>query len=486
MPNIGSILSSARSAISAHQVAMQTITQNIANAETPGYSRQRAELVPANPQRFPMYTVGTGVAVADVARLRNQFLDVSYRREAGRSEAYNVRTDLLGEIESLLNEPSETGLASTMDRFWSSWDDLANNPTNPTAQGVVRLRGEQVAYTLNGYDERLTELSNRTRAHLTGIITEVNTLGSQVATLNRQITAAEAGGQQSPDLRDTRDRIADQLSKLAGVQVQMQANGTMSVHFGSMMLVDAANARTLEVRNGTTTTIGYVGDPDPLHGIGGQAGEMMSFLNSDAPALRARLDSFARGLVNGVNEYHASGWTAAGDALGGSNWNTALGPTGSRINFFDAAGTSAATIRISAEVAADASVIAAGDVQNAPGNNTLALAMGALRDDVGMAALQTRMGASFGTLIGFGAAESFADHYTSTVTGLGVKASDAKSQYTVFETLTAQADNRRSSENGVSLDEELTLMLRHQQAYTAATRLVRVADEMAQSILNMV
>lgn len=486
MPNIGSMLNAARSAISSHQVAMQAISQNIANAETPGYSRQRAELVPATPLRFPGYTIGNGVAVTDVVRLRDQFLDVAYRRDAGRSDAFNMRTDLLGEIEALLNEPSETGLASTMDRFWSSWDDLANNPTNPTVQGVVRLRGEQVAYTLNGYSERLDHLTNRTRAHLSSVVTEVNTLSSQVAALNRQITAAEAGGQQSPDLRDTRDRIADQLAKMAGVKVDMQSNGTMSVHFGGMMLVDASHARTLEVRAGTTTTIGFVGDPDPVMGIEGQAGEMMSFLNTDVPALRARLDSFARGLVNAVNEYHASGWTAAGDALGGSNWNTALGPTGSRINFFDASGTSASTIKLSAEVAASISVIAAGDVQNAPGNNGLALALGALRDDVGMAALQTRMGANFATLIGFGTTESFADHYTSTVTGIGVKASDAKSQASVFETLAAQAENRRSSVNGVSLDEELTLMLRHQQAYTAATRLVRVADEMAQSILNMV
>jgi flagellar hook-associated protein 1 FlgK len=213
---------------------------------------------------------------------------------------------------------------------------------------------------------------------------------------------------------------------------------------------------------------------------------MMDFINTDVPALRTRLDSFARGLVNGVNEYHASGWTAAGDALGNANWNPLNGPTGSRVNFFDASFTTAGTIRLSSEVTTSASVIASGDVQNAPGNNTLALAIGALRDDAGMAALQARMGANFATQIGFGASESYTDHYTLTITDLGVQGADAKSQFAVYDTLATQAENRRSSVAGVSIDEELTLMLRHQQAYTAATRLVTVADEMAQSILNMV
>ena len=152
----------------------------------------------------------------------------------------------------------------------------------------------------------------------------------------------------------------------------------------------------------------------------------------------------------------------------------------------DAAFTTGGTIRLSAEVTANAAVIASGDVQNAPGNNTLALALGALRDDTGMAALQARMGANFATQIGFASGESYGDHYSYSVTNLGVQAADARNQYEVYDTLAMQSENRRSSVSGVSIDDELTLMLRHQQAYTAASRLVKAADEMAQTILNMI
>jgi flagellar hook-associated protein 1 len=486
VPNLGSILSIARGAVAAHQVAMQTVAQNIANAEVEGYSRQRAELVPGTPMRLPGYSIGTGVTVDSVIRLRDQLLDASYRREAGGRESYAMRMSLLGEIEGVLGEPSETGLANTLDQFWNSWNDLANNPGNATAQGVVRQRGQQVAYTLNTYGTRLDDLTNRTRDRLSNTIAELNTLAKQVAEVNRTVTAAEVGGVMAPDLRDTRDRLADKLSQMAGVRVEMQKDGTMGVYLGTMMLVDRGAARTLEVQAGTPITVGYVGDPDPISGVGGEIGEMLHFLNTEVPAVRTRLDALARGLVNGVNEYHAAGWTAAGDALGGGVWPPAAGPTGSRVNFFDPAFVTAGTIRLSAEVTANAAVIASGDVQNAPGNNSIALALGALRDDAGMAALQTRMGAAFATQIGFGTGESFGDHYESTVSTLGVQAANARDHFEIHDTLATQAENRRQAVAGVSIDEELGLMLRHQQAYSAATRLIRVADEMAQTLLSMV
>ncbi|MCC6928928.1 MAG: flagellar hook-associated protein FlgK [Gemmatimonadaceae bacterium] len=487
MPGIGSILSIARSALAAHQVAMQTTSQNVANADTEGYSRQRAELSTSYPQKFPFFTVGTGVQVNGIVRMRDQLLDASFRREVASRDGFNVRSELLGEIESITGEPSDTGLANTLDEFWNSWNDLANTPGNATAQSVVRQRGAQVAYTLNTYASRIDDVANRTRDNLTTMVGELNTLTGQVATLNRQIKSMEVTGEEAPDLRDARDRLADQLAQMAGVRTEMQADGTMGIYLGSMMLVDATNARALDVRiSGNATSVGFVGDPEPAQVVGGKAGQMMAFLNTDIPTVKSELDSLARGLVNGVNELHASGWTAAGDALGNANWVAANGPTGSRVNFFDAAFTTAGEIRLSAEVTANAQVIASGDVQNAPGNNTLALALGALRDDQGMAALQARMGANFATQIGFQTGQSFGDHYNLTITNLGVKSADTTRQFEIYDTLTQQTENRRASVSGVSIDEELTLMLRHQQAYTAASRLVTAADEMAQTILNMV
>jgi flagellar hook-associated protein 1 FlgK len=156
------------------------------------------------------------------------------------------------------------------------------------------------------------------------------------------------------------------------------------------------------------------------------------------------------------------------------------------VDFFDPARTTAVGIRLSSAVTADPSVIAAGDVQNAPGNNAVAMAIGALRDDAGVAALALRMGASYATLIGFGTGESFVDYHAQTVADIGSGVSHARHQVTVFETLVDHADAQRTSVSGVSIDEELTLLMRHQQAYAAATKLVQTADEMVAAILAMV
>jgi flagellar hook-associated protein 1 FlgK len=203
-------------------------------------------------------------------------------------------------------------------------------------------------------------------------------------------------------------------------------------------------------------------------------------------AFRSQLDGLARGIVNGVNEYHSSGWTAAGDSLGGANWDPLLPPTGSRVNFFDPTGVTAASMKLSAAVKADVNVIAAGDLQNAPGNTSVALALSALRDSTGMADLEARMGVNFATQVGFATGVSFADHYRGAVADVGLTAATAKQASTVHFVLASNAEQRRLNTSGVSLDEELTRMMQFQQAFVAATRVINAVDEMADALLAMV
>jgi flagellar hook-associated protein 1 FlgK len=482
----GSILSIARTAIAAQQTAVQVVSQNVANAETDGYSRQRAELVPRAPQQFGFGAVGTGVEVQGVVRLRDAMLDGGYRTEAASAEGFGLRRDVLSEIEGIFGEPSDQALSGALDAFWSSWSDLANNPASPAAQAVVRQRGIEVTTTLNRFASRLTDVETNTRQRLSSSVDEVNRLGAQLAELNGKITAAEVSGTQAPDLRDARDRIADQLSKLGGARIMEQSNGTLSFLIGGVSIVDGTNARPIEVRPGNPVALGLVGAADPLPQSDGTMGALLTLLNADIPDLRAKLDGFAKGLVNGVNYLHTGGWTPAGDALGNANWNPATPPTGSRVNFFNPANTTAASISISAEVSANAGVIASGSTQNAPGDNSLALAIGALRDSSGTAALRTSMGAAtFAAQVGLTGSATLGDSFRDTVTSVGMQVSAATDSATVHDTLASQADTRRASVSGVSVDEELTLLMRYQQAFQAASRLVRTADEMMQSLLEM-
>src|SRR5688500_17378563 len=128
--SLTSILSVARTALNYQQAVIQTAGHNIANAETEGYSRQPVDAQASTPQYLPYGSIGTGVAIDDIRRARDELLDVSYRQESSGFGAATLREELLSQVEGILGEPSEDGLAAAMDEFWSSWSELANAPTS--------------------------------------------------------------------------------------------------------------------------------------------------------------------------------------------------------------------------------------------------------------------------------------------------------------------------------------------------------------------
>lgn len=490
--SLGSILSVARGAIFAHQTASQVAAQNIANVSTEGYSRQRAELTTGMAMQFPYGSIGTGVVVNGITRMRSEALDVNYRRQSAGLAGATVRQDVLTEVQGIFGEPQDQGLADALDKFWSSWSDLANSPGNGPAQAVVRQRGANLASMLNQYASRLGETTSNTAATLQSNVDTANQLAAHVASLNDEITAAESGGRQAPDLRDERDRTADQLAKLTGARAMPQANGTYSIVIGGTTIVDASVARPLRLAKiGAAYGVQVGASPDALQSLDGEAGAMVRLLNTDLPAIGGKLDALAKGLVDGVNYVHEQGWTAAGEALQTSrgvatNWDPTLGPTGPGIEFFEPSKVNAATITLSADVLADASVIASGVTQNGPGDNSLALRMAALRDGTGMQTLSGSLGANPIVGANVQASTSYAEFYRGIVTQLGLDTSAAGTEFSSADALTSQAATRREQVSGVSMDEELTNLMRNQQAFAAAAKLVTTVDEMMQTVLQMV
>lgn len=442
---IGNILNIARSAIVAHQTAVQVTSQNVSNAQTPGYTRQRATLE-SGPGVSTLYgRVGSGVAVRDISRTRDALLDLTYRREAGNSADFEMRRQLLGQVEELFGELSDSGFSATMDSFWASWSDLANNPENGSVRGLVKQQAGQVAFALNNYSGRLGVLRENVTTRLERSVEEVNHLARQLADINRQVATSEASGRSAPDLRDNRDRLLDELSQLARIQVVERRDNTVAVYLGTSTLVDGTDSRLLrmdppdqELRIGSTL----------VRDVGGSLGAMVDLRDQEIPLVARRLDDFARTLVEQVNAIHVAG-------------------TGRE--FFDSTRLTAGVIALSTDVD-DPNVI--GTVPGAPGDNRVALELAALRErDVAFATAGPR---------------TFGGFYGELIADVGLKVNSAERSSVVYGTLASQADIRRSSVGGVSTDEEMMNLMKHQQAYAAATRLVQVADEMMKTVLNMV
>ncbi len=458
MPSIGSTFSIAVTAMRTQQEALDVTAHNIANANTEGYSRQRAVFSQRDPLRTPDGVFGTGVRTVNVQVVRDTWLDASYRREQGAAAEHETRSGLLARVETLLAEPSETGLSSSIDAYFSAWSEAATGPTSSVARMALRDAGSNLAGHLRSMAGELDRRRQETEERILQTVQRVNDISEEIAELNRRIVSDEAGGLTAGDLRDVRARAVDELSRLVPVQVTHRENGSIGVLVSGVSLVDGSATKALEVRNsGGTFSVGLEGHSGTLPDLSGQVGGLLTLLNVDLPDLRSRLDDLAEALVTEVNAIHQTGTNAAG-------------ATG--VDFFDPAATTASSISLSAAVEADAQAIAVGTA-DALGNyrggaNDVALELAALRDEP-VAAL----GATFG------------EHFRELASDVGLEVRASRDQARVHGTLADQAETRRSSYSGVSTDEELVNLIRFQSAYAAAARVITTADEVLESLLRM-
>jgi flagellar hook-associated protein 1 FlgK len=511
--SLGSLLGVARTALNAHQVAIATAGHNIANVQTQGYSRQRVELSPGDPQRWTFGSVGTGVLVTDVRRARDVLLDVGVRTGSGGEAAASMRRDLLGAVEGVLGEPSDTGLANAMDAFWSSWSDLATTPTSRAARNVVLQRGAAAAEKLNAFDERLSTIRSQTTERLDGALTAVNALAGRIAELNGRITSTEAGGTRpANDLRDLRDRAVDELAQYGDVSALERPDGSVQVVFGTYTLVDGIDAKGL-VR--TTDVLGRTalalrGAPEhPLTPTGGSTQAMLDVLNGDLRGTQDQLDAIANAIARTVNAVHGQGRDATGpvpDFFVDRRTGTFDG-TASPFRSPPADGAiTARTIAVNPALRADPARVAVSSDATRPTDNDVALALAGLRSGatvrVGGVPVSTVFrlpdrsvrptvvagpnGYEEPPLLADSPPTSLADFYRGTTGALAVQVQDAEASAEVRGTIAAQARARRDSLTGVNLDEELTSLMRSQQAYAAAAKVITAADEMMRTLMQMI
>jgi flagellar hook-associated protein 1 FlgK len=490
MSTLGNILSNASQALQAHQKATQVAGHNIANALTPGYSRQRAELATAYPLQTPYGTIGGGVRLADITRARDSLLDVTVRQENAAAEGHRLRHQLLGQIEASLLEFGDNGFATTLDAFWDAWGDLASYPGNDAARLMVQNRGEQVAGHLNRLAGGLEELRASGIQRLQDAVENLNRLAANVADLNRQIISAEAGGGTAADLRDSRDRALDELAKLTPVQVVERQNGGVGVMIGGITLVDdtVTRALSIDLAPGNTRVV-RTDTGTLLDGTDGQIGALIQLLDTEIPGMRDQLDTLARGIVQSVNELHRAGTVQHIDPVTGTNltWVDFFHIEKDALGNDDFDSVHAGNIRLADDVARDPSYIAigvgrtgapAGEEYQA-GNTDIALAIGRLRDTP----LGDPLPSGAANVLGN---KTIGGYYQGIVTGLGARIATARASTTAHETLAQQAEIRRESVSGVSTDEEMVKLIQSQTAYQAAAKVITTVDEMLQTIINLV
>ncbi|MBE2940843.1 flagellar hook-associated protein FlgK [Anoxybacillus flavithermus] len=514
------------------QSALYVTGHNIANANTPGYSRQRVNFVQTEP--YPPASMnrpqipgqmGTGVEAGSIERVRESFLDIQYRGENNKLGYWETRADALKKMEDIMNEPSDSGLAKTMDQFWQALQDLSVNPENEGARSVVRQRGLAVVETFHYLHDSLSQIKKDLGHEIGVTITEINSLAKQISQINQQISEVEPNGHLPNDLYDERDRLVDQLSELINVQVEKVPSGgnSLKIAEGSyniylvdsngnpikdgsgniIYLVQGSTANSFSLTNGQDidndgiieTPNGDINNRDvqvggnsiPITSATNQvifpSGKLLGLIESfgykDAsgnvkgiyPEMINNLDNLAYTFGTVFNAVHKEGY--------GLN-SAAKAPA-----FFDVTVPGAAkNIKLSSEMD-DLSNIAASTKQGVSGNGNNALNLASVGKillssgtvnliDVSIS-LPTSLPLTSGTI---------QSNYQGWIGKLGVDGQQAERLKNNSEVLRQSVEERRQSVSSVSLDEEMTNMIKYQHAYNAAARQITVIDEMLDKIIN--
>jgi flagellar hook-associated protein 1 FlgK len=240
------------SALQALQSAMSVTSNNIANASTPGYSRESIELSAAAPQSNGTTSVGNGVVVNGVSRAFNQATANQLNSSQSSLGQLNALQTYSSQIDNLVGTTAG-GLSTALQNFYSAWSDVANSPTSPATRQALLGKAQSVAASFQSTSSQLDALNVDINSRITADVQQINSLGASISTLNKQIvvSTAQAGGQAPNALIDQRDQLVLNLSKLTGVSTTTDSNGAMNVFLG--------NGQPL-VLQGNTTTLTTVGN----------------------------------------------------------------------------------------------------------------------------------------------------------------------------------------------------------------------------------
>jgi flagellar hook-associated protein 1 len=478
----------AKRGLAAQQYALNTTGHNIANANTDGYTRQRVNMTASTPFTNPSLVsdlspgqMGTGVTISSIDRLRQNFLDLQYRTENKNVGESQQKTDILGRIENILNEPSDSGLQASMNSFWDSWQQLSQPSSGSETKEVVKQQGIALAESLNSLSSSLTQFQQDINSTVDEKTKAIDSIGNQIQDLNKQINSLVPHGYSPNDLYDKRDLLIDQLSQLSDIDVQPVMDPDTGKDSGmvKVSIVSSRNGQNMvssPLVDGTTKyDIKTVQNPSTnlydvqLNGqnIAFNGGEMKGLLD-------ARGDGTAQNLDQQIIPYYLSRInTLASNLITQVNSVHEQGNGGQGIPFFD--GTDASNIKVAQPILDSVDNIAAGTT-TASGDNQTALNIFNLKEQTNIAFTNAADGTTMTT--------SFDGYTRDIISVLGIQSQESQQLQGTKTALVSQIDNQRHSVSGVSIDEEMSNMIMYQNAYGAAARFMTTLDQLYDKLIN--
>lgn len=459
-----------------YQVANEVTAENIANVNTPGYSRQQVVLETAPPTTANGFPLGTGVKITAIERVYDGLLQQQLVSASSTLGYDSTKSQVLQQIEPTFNETAQDGLGAAISSFFGAWQDLTTNPAGYFERQAVLSRSQTLIDNFKSISSTLNSTITNQDSALLPMTSSINATLSNIAKLNDQIKQTELVSGNANEMRDQRDQLIRDLSEKMGIKFTENSDGTTDVYvlndttksylvqggvYGKLATAGTSPATTVTMTDvdGVTTSIDPLATA-PLYSApdGGQLWATLQLRDVIIPDYLTQVDTLAKSITDAVNAVHTVGFSPTGGT--GQNFFTPLAVVaGAAANFGLATGLTSSTI-------------AASSSATLPGDNTNALAIAKLSS-----ATTTPSGAPTTTFNSF---------YSSFVSTVGLDVQSSKTTVAQDEAFGKQLSALRESNSGVSLDEELTNLIKYQRSYQASAKIISTISDMMDMTIAMV
>jgi flagellar hook-associated protein 1 FlgK len=450
--------------LAAQQEAMAVAGQNMANVNNPAYADERAVIQTSDTLETPAGEEGTGADVASITEVRDSLLDNQVVAENSVTGSFTAQQTALQNAEAYLGEQltsastsgaaasSPDGLAAMLSNLFNSFSSMTTGTGDPSA--VVQA-AQEVTSQFNQVSASLSQVRGNLNTSIQNDVASSNQDLSQIAALNQQIVVAEAGGRTANDLVDTRQQTIENLAGMVNISTSAQPDGSINISIGGVQMVTGNNAvDSLQTYDsgGGQLLIQDANSATPLAVSGGSIGGNITARDGGLAGLQTSLDTLASQLITQVNNIYSAGYDAGG---------------GTGQDFFT--GANAADIGVNSNLVADPSQFQGSSTPGAGGDTQIALSL---------ANLATQNNPALGH-------QSLTQSYAQTVANLGNAIDTATDQLNTSQAISTTLTNQRSSESGVSIDQEMTDLMQFQKAYEVSAQLVTTLNAMMETVINM-
>jgi len=456
---ISALLNTAKESLLSHQLAIDVTGSNIANVNTPGYSRQKAIFNSTGFMDVKSGVLQIGVDVSGIERVYDDYLESQIIQQSQLVGYEEAKADILSNVETIFDESKGDGFAELLGRFWGNWEDLSANPDGQVQRSALLNTAESLAAMFRDMSSGLKDIRMNAEQEISSVVTQINSIVSAIGDLNEQIVAAGSSKGDANVMLDKRTELLKSLGNLVDINTVEGRDGSIKVFLSDGgLLVDGTMTRSLALEPKSTdrsvSDIVFADQPGEAITTGikqGKLGALLEVREEIIPRYMNMLDTLAKGIADEVNTVHRSGFDRYQN-------------TG--INFFDPV-TKAEDMRVNTRISGDINRIAASSTVMGDGDNALKLG------ELGQQRLLN------------GGLSTFGDYYTSIVGQIGQEVANSKwsveHQNNVMDRLT----NMRESVSGVSVDEEMVKLIQYQLGYNAAGKLCTVVDEMLDTLMSI-